>query len=112
MTKLDLDSDTLKEVRVTKKEKKKWSASDIILPIKTTDSVILKNISDISSLEFLNWLQQVMPFTEEMSKVFTKGDAKSVEDKINLFEIIVILHAKKWLFAGGNSVVDIETKWS
>lgn len=114
MTKLDLDSDLIKEVRVIEKVKKKWSLSDIILPIKNTDSIILKKIEDTTTDEFFNWLKQVMPFTPEMIKVFAKGNlSNNIEEKINLFEIIVLLHTKKWLFAMGESVnKNPETKWS
>lgn len=112
--KLNLDDDIIIEVRKEDNTlppiKKKWSGSNIILPI-NNETTILKNIEDTTKVEFLNWLQQVYPLNNDMMKIYTKS-IETTKDKISVFESVVFLHARKWLFGAGESFISPEVKWS
>lgn len=92
--------------------KKKWSGSEVILPIKGPDGrITAKNIEDTTNDEFIDWLRQVMPFTPEMLNAYLHTRT-SKKDKNSLFEAAVILHHRRWLFALDKEIISVDTKWN
>lgn len=112
----NLDDDIQTETRKIF-EKKKWTGTDIILPIRIVDNnsiitIILKKIDQITNIELLSWIKQVVPVTPQMADSYMKHSVLSTKEKIDLFDMITLMCSKKWLSRSEIETSDIEIKWS